>query len=186
MKRAVILHGTSGNPDINWLPWAKKELEQRGYTVWIPLLPENNTPNRHVYDTFLRESNWDFTDNIIIGHSSGATTVLNLLSSEWFPAIDKAILVGTFLNEKKLLNDGVEWYIPGQFDNLFLSRPYDSAKLTDKANKFYFIHGENDPYCDVDDARQLCAELHGAFISVPDGLHLSSNRKDLPELTEVL
>ncbi|MBC7764377.1 alpha/beta hydrolase [Microbacteriaceae bacterium] len=184
IKRAVILHGTDGSPESNWLPWAKRQLEARGYSVFIPQLPECHTPNKSVYDSFLHESNWDFTDNVVIGHSSGATTVLNLLSSEWFPRIEKAILVGTFLNVRKL--DNVSWYEPGQFDNLFNDTPYDVDLFKAKVGKFFFVHGDDDPYCDVEDARRLCDELGATFLVIDQGLHLSSNRVNLPEITQFL
>ncbi len=180
MKRAVILHGTDGHPNINWLPWARNELENRGYKVWVPTLPGNHTPNHLVYDNFLRQSNWDFTNNLIIGHSSGATTLLNLLSEEWFPKIDKAILVGTFLNEK--LTKTVDWHDPGQFANLFPEAEFDIDMLRKKSANYYFIHGDDDPYCDIEDARRLCSRLGGTFLTIRKGLHLSSNRKELPEL----
>jgi predicted alpha/beta hydrolase family esterase len=184
MKRAVILHGTDGNPDINWLPWAKAELEKRGYEVFVPLLPQNHTPNREVYGEFIGASSWDFTNNLLIGHSSGATTVLNLLSSDWFPKVKATILVGTFLNED-LLNSA-EWYQPGQFDNLFPKDNFDPELLRRKAEKFFFIHGNDDPYCSLDDAKNLCEAVGGEITIVQQGLHLSSNRKELPELIPIL
>ena len=180
-RRAVILHGTDCTPASNWLPWARHQLEVRGYEVWVPELPGNHTPNRFVYDGFLRESGWDFTDNILIGHSSGATTVLNLLSADWFPTIEKAILVGTFLNEDTLRRDTPDWYEAGQFDQLF-PPSFDAEKLTAKARQFVFIHGRDDPYCAYDDAAKWCGELGGTLVSVENGLHLSGNRKELPEL----
>ena len=184
-RRAAIFHGTNGNPEHHWQPWIKKLLEQSGYEVYAPFLPDNDTPNRHTYETFLRESGWDFTDNVLIGHSSGATTVLNLLSSDWFPHVKAVVLVGTFLNEK--LTKSVDWYVPGQFDNLFLEN-YDPAIIKSKADKFYFVHGDDDPYCDINDAKQLCSELGGTFIPIPNGHHLSSTsgRTELHDLEGVL
>lgn len=186
MKRAVILHGTNGNPDSIWLPWLKKQLEANGYSVFAPLLPENHTPNKEIYDKFLKESNWDFEDNILVGHSSGATTVLNLISSDWFPKIKAAVLVGVFLNEK-LLGEKIEWYKKGQFDGLFTVK-FDPSKLKQKCQHFYFIHGDNDPFCDIADAKELCSKVGGKFVEVPNGLHLSasSGRFELPEAIELL
>lgn len=181
MPKAVILHGTDCSPNSNWLPWAKWQLENRGYEVWVPELPGNHTPNRFVYDEFLRESSWDFTDNVIIGHSSGATTVLNLLSADWFPKIEKAILVGMFVNEDKLRANKPGWYEDGQFDQLF-PEEFAMATIQQKAHELVFIHGTDDPYCAYEDARALCDQLGGTLESVEDGLHLSSNRKELPEL----
>lgn len=185
MKKAVILHGTDGNPHNLWLPWLKLELENRGYEVFAPELPENHTPNKEVYDEFLRNSGWDFTDNIVIGHSSGATTVLNLLSADWFPKIRVAVLVGTFLNEK--LTKLVDWYDPGQFDDLFKDK-YDPASLKQKADRFIFVHGDNDPYCDIEDAKKLCIGLDGEFVVIKNGHHLanSSGIKEIPKLIEKL
>ncbi len=185
MKRAVILHGTSGNPEDCWLPWVKKELESQGYQVFSPLLPDNSVPNWETYETFLKGADWDFADNIIVGHSSGATTALNLLSSDWFRHVKATVLVGTFLNEKLL--PGVSWYVPGQFDALFLDE-YNPELLKQKSDHFYFLHGDNDPYCDIDDAKELCARLDGTFIEVPNGHHLgdSSGFSELPMLMDAL
>jgi uncharacterized protein len=185
MKRAVILHGTSGSPDYGWLPWLKRELQKNHYDVFAPLLPHNDKPNRHTYETFIKNSGWDFSENIIVGHSSGATTVLNLLSSDWFPSVKTSVLIGTFLNEKLLAS--VEWYVPGQFDDLFLDK-YDPTIIKQKSDNFYFVHGSNDPYCDIRDAKKLCEQVDGTFIKVENGHHLGelSGFSELPSLIEKL
>lgn len=28
MAKVVIVHGYTGNPDVNWLPWLKEELQK--------------------------------------------------------------------------------------------------------------------------------------------------------------
>lgn len=185
MKRAVLLHGTDGSTDDHWFPWLKQELETRGYEVFCPDLPGKHTPNREVYEKYLRDSGWDFTDNIIVGHSSGATTVLNLLSADWFPKIRASVTAGTFLNEK--LTKEVDWYEPGQFDNLFLP-DYNPDTLKLKAGKFVFVHSRDDPYCDFEDAKKLCDELSGDFIEIKNGGHLSSDWgiSELPGLLDAL
>lgn len=184
MKRAVILHGTDGHPSHHWLPWMKRELEAAGYEIWVPELPGNHTPNRQVYDDFLRTADWDFTDNLVIGHSSGATTLLNLLSSDWFPHIKTAVLVGTFLNEK--LTKDADWTEPGQFDNLFPPNGFDPELVKERADRFYFVHGDDDDICDPEDARKLCDEIGGVFVSVPGGGHLSNSTRSVPEMTDAL
>lgn len=185
LKRAVILHGTDNNPSELWFPWLRKELERLGYEVFAPTLPQNHTPNRHIYDKFLRESGWDYSDNLLVGHSSGATTILNLLTSGWFPRVKTTVLVGTFLNEK--LSKNASWYETGQFDNLFKEH-YDPKTLKNKGGAFYFVHGSDDPYCDINDAKQLCNSVNGKFITVPNGGHLaqSSGIKELPQIIENL
>lgn len=183
MKKVTVLHGTNGSPVNCWFPWLGSNLLAAGNQIWFPSLPENHTPNKAVYETFLKNSNWDFSDNILIGHSSGATTILNLLQSDWFPAVEAVVLVGVFLNER-LLPD-VDWYEKGQFDGLFIDT-FDLKNIKSKARNFYFIHGDNDQYCSFDDAHDFAEKVGGRFIAVPNGKHLSSNRADLPEIIPIL
>ena len=186
MRRAVILHGTDGSPDeLPWQAWLRNELEANAYSVYFPQLPNCHTPNLEIYDEFLHSSNWDFSDNLVIGHSSGATTILHLLSQGWFPKVQAAVLVGTFLNERLL--DGVTWYTPGQFDHLFVE-DVNPLLIKNKAGAFYFVHGSDDPYCDYGDAKQLCNQLGGTFLTLAGGGHIarSSGVRDLAILTERL
>lgn len=186
MKKAVILHGTDGSPSgIPWQGKLKAYFEAKGYEVFFPQLPGCHRPNLARYDEFLQSAGWDFTDNIMVGHSSGATTLLHLLNQDWFPKVRAAVLVGTFLNERKL--EGASWYEPGQFKDLFVES-FDPEKLATKADTLYFVHGDNDPYCDYEEARDLCERTGGKFITIPDGGHLNASINDawLSELTEVL
>jgi predicted alpha/beta hydrolase family esterase len=184
MKRAVVLHGTSSHPEHNWQPWIKKQLELAGYEVFAPELPGNDKPNQAVYEAFLKDSGWDFNDNLLIGHSSGATAILNLLSSDWLPHIKAAVLVGTFLNEK-LLQD-VDWYDTKMFKNLFLNTEFDLEKIKRRADHFYFIHGTQDPLCDFEDAQIFCEKLGGVFVPVEGAGHFSSPTSELPEIVTTL
>ncbi len=184
MKRAVILHGTDSHPTHNWQPWIKKELEAAGYEVFAPELPGNSTPDRFVYDAFFRDSGWDFTDNLLIGHSSGATTVLNMLSSDWMPHFKTAVLVGTFLNEK--LTRLTDWHNDATFKNLFPPEGFDPKKIKQKVDHMYFIHGDKDPLCDFDDARIFCKSVGGVFVPVAGAGHFSSPTTELPQIISTL
>lgn len=42
-KQALILQGWYQKPNSNWYPWLKKELEKRGYKVFLPDLPTMHT-----------------------------------------------------------------------------------------------------------------------------------------------
>jgi hypothetical protein len=43
MKNAIILHGTGCTPDSFWQPSIKAFLEKKGYSVWVPQLPDADT-----------------------------------------------------------------------------------------------------------------------------------------------
>jgi predicted alpha/beta hydrolase family esterase len=182
MKNAVLLHATDGNPEHYWFPWLKKKLEAKGYEVWAPLLPENHTPNREVYNDFLLGSDWDFEDNIIIGHSSGAVSVLNLLMDERCPKIKMGIMVGAWKGGVPHgFGEGNQ-----QFLNLFPPEGFDFELIKRKAGKLAFLHGDDDPYCPLEQAKYLAGQLDAPLTVVPNGLHLGSNYKELPELWRTL
>lgn len=188
MKQTVILHGTDGDPtELEWQGWLKRQFEASSYKVWFPQLPDCHTPNLTTYDAFLRQSGWDFTDNVLIGHSSGATAVLHLLQQDWFPRQKAVILVGTFLNERLLQTAKPSWYEPGQFDKLFVD-DFDLRLIKQKADRFYFVHGDDDPYCDYDEAKALCSQLGDRFITLSGAGHIAASAgvAELPELVNVL
>ncbi|NCU38878.1 hypothetical protein EOL96_07560 [Candidatus Saccharibacteria bacterium] len=181
-KKALILHGTNGSPtELAWQTWLQDVFKSNGYDVFFPQLPKCHTPDVAVYDAFLRGSGQNFTDGIIVGHSSGSTEALHLLQQDWFPHVRATILVGTFLNER--LVKAAEWYEPGQFDALFVDE-LDVETIKQKSDRFYFVHGDNDPYCDYGEAKELCTTLDGTLITMKGAGHIGStaNILELPEL----
>ena len=186
MKRAVLLHGTDGELGEHWFGWLSTWLEARGYKIFEPQLPNCHTPDRREYHHFLTHQGWDFADNLLIGHSSGATTVLNLLQSNDIPVVETAILVSAFLNE--CLTIGTNQYEPGQFDNLWPEVGFDAEKIRRGARRILFIHSDNDSYCSYDDAREFADKVGAEFVAVHDGQHLGleSGLRELPQITDYL
>jgi len=182
MKNALILHGTDGDPESNWFPWLKKKLETRGYKVWTPLLPGNHTPNREVYNDYLFSNGWDFTDGILVGHSSGAVSVLNMLMDERCPEVRLAIMVSAWKSG-----------IPGryepdntQFVNLFPPDGFNFETIKRKAGKIAFVHSDDDPYCPIEQARYLADKLDAPLTTIHKGWHLGSGFNELPEVWEII
>lgn len=183
-KKAVILHGTNGTPSANWFPWLKEKLEADGYSVWVPKLPNNNTPNRHVYNDFLFDSNWDFTDNLIIGHSSGAVSILSMLMDRRCPSIKTAVLAGAWAHMEQTDLDFE------QFKDLFPPEGFDFKLIKQKASKLVFVHGSDDPYCPLDQAKWLAKQTGSKLFVIPGGKHLSASLDpaytQFPKLIEIL
>lgn len=178
-KRAIILHGTDSSPtELRWQQRLREQFESSGYEVFFPQLPNCHTPNTAVYDEFLINSGWDFADSVIVGHSSGATAALHLLGQDWFPRVSATVLVGTFLNED--LVKKAPWYEQGQFDNLFVEA-FVPEVIQKKSDTFYFVHGDDDPFCSYEAARSLCDQLGGIFITLPGAGHIAKSA-DIPEL----
>lgn len=181
MKRAVILHGTDAVPEQNWFPWLKRQFEAAGYEVWAPLLPENHTPNRQVYNDFLLSSDWDFTENIVVGHSSGAVSVLNLLMDERCPKIKLGVMVSAWMGGAP-----DNWEDTSQFDNLFPPKGFDFELIKLKADKLAFVHGDDDIYCPIEQAEYLAKQLDAPMTVITGGGHIGDKFTELPQLWDII
>ncbi len=165
MKKALILHGTGGHSKENWFDWLKTELENRNWKVWVPDLPNADKPNITRYNKFLfGNKKWSFDSNtILVGHSSGAVAIFGILQA--LPdgiTVDTCYLVGAFKND-------LEWdALRGLFD-----QPFDFPKIKTKAERFVFIHSNNDPYCPLDHAKYLTKQLDGELIVKKGQKHFS-------------
>ncbi|NCU30055.1 hypothetical protein EOM60_05665 [Candidatus Saccharibacteria bacterium] len=182
MKQALILHGTDATPQSNWFTWLKDELEEEGYKVWLPQLPNSTAPNARIYTSFLL-ANSDFVfddETIIVGHSSGAVEALHLLENLPENAkVKAAFLVSAF-------KDDLGWdALGGLFDE-----PFDFASIKTKADKFTFLHSDNDPYCPIEHAQYLSEQV-GSELIIKSGqghfnTELGEQYKVFPELLEII
>ncbi len=181
MKNALILHGTYGSSQENWFPWLKNKLEELGYQVWVPDLPQANQPDYKRYNPFIFD-NFDLNkETLLIGHSSGAVAILRLL--EDLPkgqVVNKAILVGGFVNN-------LDWDdLKGMFDKEF---NWDKIKASVK--KIVLIHSDDDPYIDMKHGEMLKENLSGQLVIMKGQKHFNTGTmgdryKEFPEILKLL
>ncbi len=170
MKNVLILHGAANNSTGNWFPWLKKELEKKGYKVWVPDLPDSEKPKsttwlHHIFSN----QDWEFNDeSVIVGHSAGATFILRLL--EKLPTgvkIHKAILVSgpVELGTKK------EYF---QYKKDLVKPPFRWKRIRESCDKFYFVYSDNDQYeCGIEQGRLLHKHLGGKLVLRPGEKHFN-------------
>lgn len=182
MTNVLILHGTAATPDSNWFMWLKGKLVGRGYRVWLPQLPDADQPNAKTYSDFLlANKQFEFNDEtVLIGHSSGAVAILNLLQR--LPAkthVKAAILIGAFKDD--LGRDDLTELFDG---------PFDFKKIKQRCGKFIFIHSDNDPHCPIEHAQYLAAETNGELIVFEGQGHFNTEvgpeYEQFPELIQFI
>jgi hypothetical protein len=174
-----IFHGTGGNPQENWIPWMKRELEKIGLTVIVPQFP---TPEDQNVDNWIKafepyQKDVD-KETIFVGHSVGAAMILRLLE-RGAKSIKAAILVSAF---NGLI--GNEY-----FDNLnktFVASTFDWGKIRANCRKFVMLFGDNDPYVPIKYPQDVAQHLGVEVIWIKNGGHLneSAGFKEFPLLLE--
>lgn len=76
-KRVFIIHGWDGFPEEGIFPWLKKELQNRGFLVFNPSMPEPSRPQIETWVKFLEKQVGIPDENtFFFGHSIGAQTIL--------------------------------------------------------------------------------------------------------------
>ena len=181
MKNALILHGTDANHTDHWFTWLAKELANLGYKTWVPDLPGADKPSIERYNKFLLNSEFDFNDEtIIVGHSSGAVEILGLLSYPDFPKeikVTACFLVGAFKGD-------LGWDLKG------MNAKFNYDLIKSRSNKFILIHSDSDPYCPIEDAKDLSSTLDGKFIEIPNQGHFNTGFSPkfvkFPKLLEII
>jgi predicted alpha/beta hydrolase family esterase len=85
MTRVFIVHGWGDKPGDHWIPWLKVQLEQNGFSVAAPAMPNTEAPVIDEWVPYLnREVGEAGEGTYYVGHSIGCQTILRHL--EQLPA----------------------------------------------------------------------------------------------------
>ncbi len=179
MKNAIILHGTGDSPDLFWFPYIKEKLEEKGFEVWLPQLPNAKKPNLKDWITFVLENGKFSNETVLIGHSAGAQLILSILENSNIK-IQKAILVSGYAKP-----------LPKTENDQKNQDDFNWEKIKGKADEFILINSYNDPWECTDTQGKIMADnLHGKLIIMHDG-HVGSQKynqsyKEFPLLATLI
>jgi hypothetical protein len=166
MKSVLILHGIQGQAGIHWQKWLHDELVKRNCRVLMPTLPNAMRPDRGEVLEFVWDlcKAVDFSDLVIVGHSMGVTTALDLIASFRREVKGLISVSGVFKDYGAELNS---YFLRERFVDLKVVR-----SLVKKVAVFY---GDNDPYVPQDVLKSLADELGVTPVVIPNGGHLNTN-----------
>lgn len=179
MKNALILHGILGNSRENWFPWLRAELEQRGWNVLLSDLPNPNHPDRDEWLKTARKlvSDVNFSELVIVGHSLGVVTALDLIEAE-NKKVKSLISVSGFGKDY-----GVE------LNSYFLKKKkIDFNKVRNLVGKSVVTYGDNDPYVPQKTLKDLAENLGVEPIIIKKDGHINTNSgyKKFPLILKLL
>jgi hypothetical protein len=166
MVNVIIIHGSYGNPEENWIPWLKFELEKLGFKVYVPEFP---TPENQNLDNWLKvfDGYKKYLDenSIIIGHSLGCAFILNVLE-RMDVKIKAAFLVAGFIGK---LNNA-------QFDEInktFSEREFNWNRIRIRCKYFFVYNSDNDPYVPLKKGIDLAERLNGKLKIIENAGHIN-------------
>ncbi len=181
-KRVFIIHGWDGYPEEGWFPWLKKELEQRGFEVFVPAMPNPSEPKIETWIPFLAKIAGEPDENTyFVGHSIGCQTIIRYLQT--LPPgtkIGGAVFVAGWYNLRNLETDE-EKRIAGPWIN----EPRDDKKIREAVNRAVAIFSDNDPVV-IPENQKSWRERVGAKIIIEHNKGHFSGGDGITELPSAL
>ena len=172
MKRVFIIHRWSGGSQDDWRPWIKTELEKLGYQVFVPQMPDHETP---VMETWVGELNrlvgTPDKDTYFIGHSIGCQAILRYLETRE-EQVGGAVFVAGWFNLKNLEDREAEqvakpWIVTP-------TNPINPVKIKAVCPKSTLIISDNDPYDCLEENKKGFEALGSKIIVVPNAGHFTA------------
>lgn len=185
-KRAFIIHGWDGYPEEGWFPWAKEELEKRGFIVTVPKMPHADRPNIDGWVGKMGALVGVPDENAyLIGHSIGCQTILRYLAAlREGKKVGGVVLVAGFFELVPLESEEEKEIIKP-----WLETPIDFERVKAAAGKITVILSDNDEWVPLERNKQLFEQRLAPKIIVKHNMgHFSGSNgiKKLPVVLETI
>jgi hypothetical protein len=163
MKKVLIIHGWESGSKEHWYQEEKSILEKRGYEVFVPDMPNTNFPVEKEWVKIVE----DFSPNendILIGHSLGAPTILRYLEKAR-GKVGKVFLIAGFASELKLD------YPSTQYPQSFVKRDFNWQRIKDNVGRAFVINQKDDEWVPKEKGEEIVQNIDGRFILVDGNNH---------------
>ena len=183
-KRVFIIHGWDGYPKEGIFPCLKKELQERGFVVFNPKMPEPLHPKIDVWVPFLKKQvGVPDKDTILFGHSIGAQTILRYVESlNEDESIGGAVFLAGWTH---LTDEAYETEEDPMIAKPWLETPLDWVKIKSRADKYIAIFSDDDPVVPISDAKIFESKLKAKII-IEHGKEHFSGSSGIKELSSAL
>ena len=171
MKRVFIIHGWSGSPRSDWLPWLAGGLRADEFQVTVPEMPNNDTPKIDEWVPFLSDLIGKADkDTYFVGHSIGCQTILRYLEGlDEDVRVGGIVFVAPWFHLRNLSGEEEE-----KIAEPWIKTPIDFSKVKSHCRDFIAIFSDNDPFVPLTD-KELFEKNLGAKTTVLNNLgHMST------------
>ncbi|MDP4000899.1 MAG: class I tRNA ligase family protein [bacterium] len=178
IKRFIILHGRNGSPDNYLFPWLKQSLEERGFEVEVPELPNTEEPKDEEQADFVQKNCTLDDQTAIVGVSFGGIVALRLL--ERGIKVNRVVLVSTpfsgeFLDKKPRLSVTEA-----------CRKGFDFKKIKAGARDFTLLYDTSDYVVPMSDGESFAKNLEVNLIKAKGNVPHFSAKEEPEVLTTIL
>ena len=176
-----IIHGSYGNPNENWFPWLKDNLERIGHTVITPEFPTPKNQTLQSWRKVFKKYQDQITqDTIFIGHSLGPAFILTILE-QLNIKINASFFVASFA--KQLNNKDFD-----EINKTFVNKQFDWEQIRNNCKQFFIFHSKNDPYVPLKYGEDVANNLQTEIIEINNAGHFNtdSGYKQFPEIIDYI
>ncbi len=183
IKRVFVVHRWDGTSKSDWYPWLKRELENKGFKVEIPEMPNTSEPKINDWVNYLRKVVGKLDNKTyFIGHSIGCQTIMRFLEKENYNGkVGKILFVAGWFKLDNLEGEEVEIIA-----NPWINTPIEFNKIKQKISKLTVFLSTNEPYGFVKENTKIFKEkLNAKIILEKDKGHFTED-DGISELPEIL
>lgn len=183
MKRIIIVHGWDFNPNMNWYPWLREELENKGFEVIVPEMPNTSEPKIKEWVSHLKKVVGKLNrDTYFIGHSIGCQTIMRYLEKENYRGkISKIVFVAGWFKLNNLEGEEVK-----EIARPWMETPIDFNRVREKISKLTVFLSSNEPYNYIKENEMIFRDKLGAKVVILKGKGHFTEDDGVTEIPEVL
>jgi len=172
MKRVFIVHGWGGSPKEAWFPWLKKELEQKGYSVTVPSMPDSEEPVIEKWVSHLSKTVGEPNEETyFVGHSIGCQTIMRYLAST-NKKVGGCVFVGGWFTLSEL-----ETSEEKTIAKPWLQTSIDFSAIKKTTKKIIAIFSDDDPYVPLENVKMFEKNLQAKTIIEHSKGHMGGESK---------
>jgi len=179
--RFIIVHGTNGNPNENWFPWLKEELEKQSEEVFVPEFPTPKYQSLNNWMDFFEPYSSKIDENtVLIGYGLGTAFILSVLEKTNVK-VKACFFVAGFIGQT-----GIEEY--DELNKSFIDKKFDWEKIKQNCDQFVLLQSDNDPYISLEKAQEFSTSLgvEPKIIKGAGHFNKASGYETFPELLKIL
>ncbi len=182
MKKVYIIHGWGGSSEEPMHKWLKKSLEEKGYTVVAPEMPNPETPEINAWVSKIKKVAQPGQNTVFVGHSIGCQAILRYLEqlSEEIKVAGVVLIAPWMkLDEQTIKEEGAEAV---EVAKPWEETPIDFEKVKKHSDEFIAIFSDDDPYVPLDQKGLFEKELNAEIIVEHEKGHFAPEDgiKELP------